>query len=184
MMAVYEYHQRLQQEEAQPRLTRNPIYCEREVAKLRLMADYFKEDCKYLLYYFRRSYRMRRKLFLEIVEGIQSYIADPLSKNFKFLNVGPDATGRMSMSVIMKCTSVIRQLANGTTPDAFDEYLQMCEHTARDYLDNFNKCVIDLFMPEFLRKPNHNDIQNLYARHEYIHGFPGMFGSIDCMHWE
>ncbi|GKB67446.1 ALP1-like protein isoform X1 [Tanacetum coccineum] len=38
--------------------------------------------------------------------------------------VRPDATGRMSLSVIMKCTTAIRQLAYGTTPDAFDEYLQ------------------------------------------------------------
>nr|GEW16054.1 hypothetical protein [Tanacetum cinerariifolium] len=37
----------------------------------------------------------------------------------------PDATGRVSLSVIMKYTAVIRQLAYGTTPDAFDEYLQM-----------------------------------------------------------
>nr|GEV11228.1 nucleotide-binding, alpha-beta plait [Tanacetum cinerariifolium] len=44
--------------------------------------------------------------------------------------VRPDATGRMSLSVIMKCTAAIRQLAYGTTPDAFDEYLQMYERTA------------------------------------------------------
>ncbi|GJT61152.1 ALP1-like protein isoform X1 [Tanacetum coccineum] len=39
---------------------------------------------------------------------------------------------RMSPYVILKCTAVIRQLAYGTTPDAFDEYLQMSERTARD----------------------------------------------------
>ncbi|GJZ06155.1 ALP1-like protein isoform X1 [Tanacetum coccineum] len=44
--------------------------------------------------------------------------------------VRPDATGRMSLSVIMKCTTAIRQLAYGTTPDAFDEYLQMSERIA------------------------------------------------------
>ncbi|GKC11944.1 reverse transcriptase domain-containing protein [Tanacetum coccineum] len=45
----------------------------------------------------------------------------------------PDATSRMSLSVIMKCTAAKRQLAYGTTPDAFDEYLQMSERTARDW---------------------------------------------------
>ena len=59
----------------------------------------------------------------------------------------------MSMSVIMKCTSAIRQLAYNTTPDAFNEYLQMGEHTGRDCLDNFNMCIIELFNPGFLRKP-------------------------------
>nr|GEW54220.1 hypothetical protein [Tanacetum cinerariifolium] len=39
--------------------------------------------------------------------------------------VRPDATGRMSLSVIMKCTASIRQLTHDTTPDAFDEYLEM-----------------------------------------------------------
>nr|GEV02308.1 hypothetical protein [Tanacetum cinerariifolium] len=48
--------------------------------------------------------------------------------------VRPGATSRMSLSVIMKCTAAIRQLAYGTLPDAFDEYLQMSERTARDCL--------------------------------------------------
>ena len=78
----------------------------------------------------------------------------------------------------------IRQLANGSSPDAFDEYLQMSARTGRDCLYNFNKCIIDLFKGEFLRKPNMHDVQNLYAKHEKEHGFPGMLGSIDCMHWQ
>ncbi|GJX01900.1 ALP1-like protein isoform X1, partial [Tanacetum coccineum] len=59
--------------------------------------------------YFRRRYRMRRKLFLKIVKGISTYEDDPLP-------------------------AAIRQLAYGTTPDAFDEYLQMSERTARECL--------------------------------------------------
>nr|GEV62746.1 protein ALP1-like isoform X1 [Tanacetum cinerariifolium] len=50
--------------------------------------------------------------------------------------VRPDATGRMSLSVIMKCTTAIRQLAYGTTPDAFDEYLQMSANNDINVLDN------------------------------------------------
>ena len=88
----------------------------------------------------------------------------------------------MSFNVIMKCTSAIRQLAYDT--DAFDEYLQMGVRTSRDCLDNFTKCIIQLYMPEFLRKPDFNDIQKLYTAHNTVHGFPEMLGSIDCMHWE
>ncbi|GKA49313.1 ALP1-like protein [Tanacetum coccineum] len=95
-----------------------------------------------------------------------------------------DATGQLSFSSIMKCTSAIRQLAYDTAPDAFDEYLQMGEHTARDCLDFFNICIIDLSMSKYLRKQTLTDIENVYARHEYVHGFSGILGSIDCMHYE
>ncbi|GKC95163.1 ALP1-like protein [Tanacetum coccineum] len=87
-------------------------------------------------------------------------------------------------SVIKKCTAAIRQLAYGITPDAFDEYLQMSERTARDCLFHFNKCIISLYMVEYLRKPTLEDVKNIYNKHLTTHGFPGMFGSIDCMHWE
>nr|GEU56186.1 reverse transcriptase domain-containing protein [Tanacetum cinerariifolium] len=100
-----EYHERLVEEENRPWLTRNPIHRDREGAKERLMGDYFDDYC--------------------------TYTADPLPKHFKFFKVRPDATGQMSLNVIMKCTAAIRQLAYGNTPDAFDEYLQMSEHTAQ-----------------------------------------------------
>nr|GEZ65973.1 hypothetical protein [Tanacetum cinerariifolium] len=103
---------------------------------------------------------MRRKLFLKIVKGISTYEADPLPDHFNFFRVRLDATGRMSLSVIMKCTAAIRQLAYGTTPDAFDEYLPTSERTARDSLTNFNKCIISLYMAEYLRKPTLKDVEN------------------------
>lgn len=126
---------------------------------------------------------MSRKLFLDIVKGIESYESDPIPDHFIYFSVGPDATGRTSINILMKCTSAIRQLAYDSSPDAFDEYLQMGESTSRLCLDNFNMCVMDLFMLEFLRKPTWSDIQSIYEKHEGEHGFPGMLGSIDCMHW-
>ncbi|GJT01556.1 putative nuclease HARBI1 [Tanacetum coccineum] len=84
----------------------------------------------------------------------------------------------------MKCTTAIRQLAYGITPDAFDEYLQMSERTARECLLFFNMCIITLYMAEYLRKPTLEDVGKIYTQHETRHGFSGMLGSIDCMHWE
>ncbi|GJZ87867.1 hypothetical protein Tco_0659649 [Tanacetum coccineum] len=49
---------------------------------------------------------------------------------------GYDATGRASIGPILKCTSVIRQLAYGTAPDAFDEYLQIAERCLRSRIDD------------------------------------------------
>ncbi|GJU01398.1 transcription elongation factor SPT6 [Tanacetum coccineum] len=174
------------QDEVEAVRMRRYINRERDVAEERLMADYFGPHPKYPAEYFRRRYRMNRELFLEIVQGIENYIqtVNPLPKHFQFFTIRYDCTGLKSFSVIMKCTSAIRQLAYGTTPDALDGYLQMRAHCARDCLDYFCMCVIDLYQPEFLRKPTLDDIQNLHAAHNRIHGFPGMLGSIDCMHWE
>ncbi|GKE78122.1 ALP1-like protein isoform X1 [Tanacetum coccineum] len=74
----------------------------------------------------------------------------------------------------MKCTTAIRQLAYGTTPDAFDEYLQMSERTARECLWFFNMCIITLCMAEYLRKPTLEDVGKIYTQHETRHGFSGM----------
>ncbi|GJR41086.1 transcription elongation factor SPT6 [Tanacetum coccineum] len=166
--------------------SRKAINRERDVAEARLMADYLGSFPKYPDYYFRRRYHRNRSLFVEIVQGIENHIEtrDPLPDHFNFLVVRPDATGLMGFSVIMKCTSVIRQLAYDTSPDALDEYLQIWEHCAHDCLDFFTMCIIDLFTVEFLRKPDVNDIRTLYVAHNSVHGLPGMLGSIDCMHWE
>ena len=128
---------------------------------------------------------MSRKLFLEIVQGIENYIENnhPLPAHFDFFRQRPNCTGLMSFSVIMKCTCALRQLAYGISPDALDEYLQIGEHCARDCLDFFTMCIIQFFGKEFLRKPTEEDIRNLYQAHSMVHKIPGMLGSIDCMHW-
>jgi hypothetical protein len=66
----------------------------------------------------------------------------------------------------------------------FDEYLHMSELVSTLSLDAFCQCVIDLYKKEYLRTPNAQDVQRLYQKHEEMHGFRGMLGSIDCMHWE
>lgn len=183
MVQAYELQQRLEEEEAHPHVPRTNIHRERELAEERLKNDYFVEGCKYKHSKFRRRFRMSRKLFMQIVNGIESYESDVIPDHFQYFKSGIDCTGRASISPLMKCTSAIRQLAHGTAPDAFDEYLQMGESTQRLCLNNFNMCVMDLFMHEFLRTPTWSDMQHIYQLYERQHGFPGMLGSIDCMHW-
>lgn len=43
--------------------------------------------------------------------------------------------------------------------------------------------IIELYGPTYLRRPTWSDLQRIYNVHEQVHGFPGMIGSIDCMHW-
>nr|GEW70152.1 putative nuclease HARBI1 [Tanacetum cinerariifolium] len=125
LQKAIEYHEWLLQQEAQPRLTRTPIFRDREDAERRPRVDYFDDHCKYPLYYFRRRFRMNRKLFLRIANDILSYTANPLPQHFHFFTSRLDCTGRMSISAFMKCRAAIRQFAYGSTADAFDEYLQM-----------------------------------------------------------
>ena len=42
--------------------------------------------------------------------------------------------------------------------------------------------VVDIFEDEYLRSPNEVDTARLLVLGEQK-GFPGMLGSIDCMHW-
>ena len=66
---------------------------------------------------------------------------------------------------------------------SFDEYLCMSESTCLDSLYKFCKAVIVVFGPEYLRETTTEDRARLLAMNA-SRGFPGMLGSIDCMHWE
>ncbi|GKD89908.1 ALP1-like protein [Tanacetum coccineum] len=97
-------------------------------------------------------------------------------------------TFRMSRTlfnrIVHECTSAIRQLAYGIVPDFLDEYLQISTKSSRLSLDHFCTSVMEIFGPEYLRKPTMTDVLKLYRHHEEKHGFPGMLGSLDCTDWE
>ncbi|XP_047964922.1 uncharacterized protein LOC125209368 [Salvia hispanica] len=142
----------------------------------RLMADYFSDQPRYPAEIFRRRFRMSRPLF--------THIATTLVDRFECFTLRRDCTGRIGLSTLQKCTSAIRQLAYAGPADMFDEYLQMGETTSLTVLRQFCKGIRQVFGPEFLRKPTPDECQRLLDMHGAVHSFPGMMGSIDCMHWE
>nr|XP_043639399.1 uncharacterized protein LOC122610475 [Erigeron canadensis] len=152
-----------------------------------LLNDYFIENAKYPPHFFKRRFRMRKELFMRIANDIVSFSPvgdEPVPRHFvEFRNQRVDARGKLGFSTIQMCTSAIRQSAYGNVADSLDEYLQMGEEISKNALDAFCKCVFDLYREEDLRRPTTNDIQRLYQKHAQLHGFPGMLGSIDCMHW-
>ncbi|XP_071697706.1 uncharacterized protein [Rutidosis leptorrhynchoides] len=152
---------------------------EREVAAQRLWDDYFCETPKYPHKKFKRRFRMCIQLFLQIVQGITTFQSDNMPEYFTYFSQRFDAIGRPTFTTLKKCTSAIRQLAYGTAPDMWDQYLQMSEQTSIICLDYFCMCIITLYKKEYMRSPNAHDVARLYSAHEEIiwHAFFGMAGS-------
>ncbi|XP_048602986.1 uncharacterized protein LOC125581492, partial [Brassica napus] len=163
--------------EAQTNKQRKRAYIERnrEAGHNRLWNDHFSDNPAFESHLFRRRFRMNKELFLHIVHS--------LSVNVPFFQQRRDATGRSGLSPLQKCTAAIRMLAYGFAADAVDEYLRLGESTALSCLHNFTDGIIRLFGNEYLRRPTPEDLQRLLDIGEK-RGFPGMVGSIDCMHWE
>jgi hypothetical protein len=60
--------------------------------------------------------------------------------------------------------------------------LKIGESTTLECLGKFAKAIIECFGPEYLRPPTTEEIEKILQANE-ARGFPGMLGSIDCMHW-
>ncbi|KAL1556212.1 hypothetical protein AAHA92_11864 [Salvia divinorum] len=140
-----------------------------------IFEQYFAEDPIYPPEFFRTRYRMRKPLF----EKIMNKLVD----TDDFFVQKHDATGLLGMSAIQKCTAAMRVLAYETATDLHDEYLRMSAQLIRKSLIKFVEGVISNFGDEYLRKPTEEDLARLLHIGEQ-RGFPGMLGSIDCMHWE
>jgi hypothetical protein len=117
---------------------------------------------------------MNKRLFLRIV--------DALGQWSPYFTYRADCAGRIGLSPLQKCTAAMRMLAYGSPADALDEYLKIGKSTALHCLDTFARGVIEVFGGEYLRRPTREDVERILKVNE-SRGFPGMLGSIDCMHW-
>ncbi|XP_015961018.1 uncharacterized protein LOC107484986 [Arachis duranensis] len=155
--------------------TRRWINRDQEAEHDRLFQDYFADEPVYNADIFRQRFRMRRHVFLPIVVA--------LSNVYPYFQQRVDATGRRGLSPLQKCTAVIRMLAYGIATDVVDDYVCIGESTTIECLKKFVEGVISVFKDEYLQKPNPNYVRHLLQMAEG-RGFPGMLGSIDCMHWQ
>ena len=176
LLAIRQMRRRQQNETSTAQRHRRYIDREREAGHERLLRDYFVDNPVYSEEMFRRRFRMTKGLFLRIIEALQNH-----SEYFQWRS---DAIRRRGLSPHQKCTVAIRQLAYGAPTDLFDEYIRIGESTAVNCLYNFCRHIVEIFSPRYLRRPNNEDIQRLLQLHSQRHGFPGMLGSIDCMHWQ
>ncbi|XP_073312269.1 protein ANTAGONIST OF LIKE HETEROCHROMATIN PROTEIN 1-like [Primulina huaijiensis] len=148
---------------------------DRLAAELRLYNDYFSESPMYNESMFKRRFRMSRRLFLRIMESVQQH------DNYFVQKV--DALGRPGLSPYQKITAAMRILAYGMAADSTDEYIKIGESTAIESLKRFCRAVVEVFGDWYLRSPNVEDIERILLIGKQ-RGFPGMLGSLDCMHWK
>jgi hypothetical protein len=118
---------------------------------------------------------MRRHVFERLVDVVQQ--VDP------YFIQRPNCAGEIGLSSLQKVVVVVRILAYGIPADAVDEYVRIGESMAHEALKHFCTAVQTVFAPYYLRAPNAEDIARLLQVGE-SRGFPGMLGSVDCMHWE
>ncbi|XP_062232833.1 uncharacterized protein LOC133930168 [Phragmites australis] len=139
-----------------------------------LVANYFSANPIYTDKMFRRRFRMTRPLFLRIVDNLREWSP--------YFTQRVDATGRDSLSPLQKCTAAIRMPAYGSSADQLDEVLKIAASTCLEILGKFAEGVIECFGEEYLRPPTSDEMEKILQENE-ARGFPGMLGSIDCMHW-
>uniref|UniRef100_A0A0D3BUP2 DDE Tnp4 domain-containing protein n=2 Tax=Brassica oleracea var. oleracea TaxID=109376 RepID=A0A0D3BUP2_BRAOL len=151
------------------------IHRDRESAHDRLFNDYFSETPKYNDILFRRRYRMSRSLFLRILHEVEGHD--------NYFTQRRDTMGRLGLSSIQKVTVVFRMLAYGLPADVVDEYIKIGESTTIESMKNFCRAIVEIFSAQYLRSPTTDDVSRLLYIGEK-QGFPGMLGSLDCMHWK
>ncbi|CAH9060404.1 unnamed protein product [Cuscuta epithymum] len=94
-----------------------------------------------------------------------------------------DAFNQVSLSPQQKLTSAIFMPANGCSANSLDQLCRLGKTTILSCLKKICKAIIGIYGSSYLRSPNPDDLHRLLEKASK-RGFPGMIGSIDCMHWE
>ncbi|XP_024178577.1 uncharacterized protein LOC112184544 [Rosa chinensis] len=77
----------------------------------------------------------------------------------------------------------MRMLAYGITAHFCDDYLDIAKTTAIEIFEHFTKAIWNVYHETYLCRPTPADLRRLLDKAEE-RGFPGMVGSLDCMHWQ
>ena len=156
------------------RINRQYRYRDRVSRNTRLLNDYFIENPIYDETLFRRCFRLSRPLFLRILHTLQQH-------NNYFVQ-RRNVSNTIGLSDEQKMTVALRMLAYGMSADLIDEYVRIGESITIECVKRFCQGVVEIFGPEYLRSPNTADIFRM-LRKANQRGFPGILGSLDCMHW-
>ena len=118
---------------------------------------------------------MQRSLFLHTVDAVREH------DNYFVQKM--DDINKLGLSSLQKVVAAFRMLAYGTSAVSTDEYVRIGESTVIECLKRFCRAIVEVYGDEYLRSPNADDVVRLLQKGEE-RGFPGMLGSLDCMHWK
>ncbi|KAL5701750.1 hypothetical protein ACHQM5_027059 [Ranunculus cassubicifolius] len=118
---------------------------------------------------------MSRHLFMQIRRSLKNRSA--------FWKTKVDSAHQRGLSSYQKMGASIQMLAYGAPADSTDQYFRMAESTALLCMKKLCAEIVKIHSAQYLRTPNEDDMARLLNVAE-LRGFPGMIGSIDCMHWE
>jgi hypothetical protein len=99
---------------------------------------------------------MRMTLFLSIMQN--------LSETSIYFSEMYDATSRVGLTMLQKCTVVVRQLAYDMTADTIDEYLKLGKSITLECLEYYCSSIIEYFRVEFLHHSTVTDTQRLLVK--------------------
>jgi hypothetical protein len=110
------------------------------------------------------------------------HIATEVMKFDRFFEQRRNAAGELGYSTYQKVINALRMLAYSISEDLIDDNFVMGESTAIMCVKFFAVAIVNIFGSTYLRAPNAEDTAKL-LEFNADRGFPGMLGSVDCMHW-
>jgi hypothetical protein len=125
---------------------------------------------------FWRSFRVSRAIFNRLLEAC-------IEEDPNFFVTKRLATGENGHDAHQKITAALRILAYGNSADAVDEYIRMGEASASQAFQKFCQAIVNRFEAKYLSAPSADRLREALEMNSR-RGFPGMIGSIDCMHWK
>ena len=124
---------------------------------------------------FRTTYRMELDCFLKMMGLIRSHCA--------LFERGYDALSNGGIFPEIKLLACLRVLVTGLSMAQVADIYKIGRQTVDRMFSDFIS-VVPVALAEFTAFPSDEEAKKICQEHEEQHGFKGMLGSLDCLHWE